>query len=263
MVVLNETILSNLIVLGSRDTTEPDGSDNPFRTLEDCGRINTIHSSNWDATTKKLSTADLIRLIKGLTIAEKFFHWHGGSVAAAIWVFRELLRRNDIDAIRDTANWIFANRSNPYLPFGSTRYNSFEDYEYQNSPEYRSTENLRREQNEKIALEHREAAVQRRKTKLLMHLRRQELTKESSLKRAANLVEMERLGFAERWKRIATDDSVTLDYYPKDWANLSEPQLIEVRSQFASELIDRLNVKSQKEWRVLRRRLTESPGDQQ
>jgi len=71
----------------------------------------------WYGIADTLSDDDLEALIKALTIAERdFVSLQGGSVSGIIWAFRRLQQRKNSDQL---ANWILANTSNYWAPFGA------------------------------------------------------------------------------------------------------------------------------------------------
>ena len=80
--------------------------------------INRKTSVFWKSIAEKLSKQDLENLFRGLVIVERELNWIGGSVAGAIWVFREYKQRF-ADSSIELANWALKNRGrNLYIPFG-------------------------------------------------------------------------------------------------------------------------------------------------
>ena len=75
-------------------------------------------ASEWSEVADLYATPVLAWLVKVLVTAERELRWIGGSVAAPIWLFRAYQQRSDatVDAL---AEWIFRNKGNDYLPFGS------------------------------------------------------------------------------------------------------------------------------------------------
>jgi hypothetical protein len=86
-------------------------------------------AGDWFAILSAFTTKDLERLIKIFVVAEREFDWIGGSVAAAIWMYRTYSLRMDGDP-EVLADWVLRNKGrNDYLPFGSmTSARTLEDY---------------------------------------------------------------------------------------------------------------------------------------
>ena len=96
--------------------------------------INRLHWQTWRQLSLGLSNNELIDLYKGLVKAEKELKWMGGSVAAAIWIYRLIEERN-LDSDYKIADYGFENCDNPYIPFGNSYYGkrTTKDYfEYRN-----------------------------------------------------------------------------------------------------------------------------------
>ena len=75
----------------------------------------------WESIAEKLSKQDLENLFRGLVIVERELNWIGGSVAGAIWVFREFKQRFE-DSSMELADWALKNRGrNHYIPFGESK----------------------------------------------------------------------------------------------------------------------------------------------
>src|ERR1700730_4901662 len=75
-------------------------------------------ASEWSEIADLHTTPVLAWLVKVLVTAEHDLRWIGGSVAAPIWLFRAYQQRSDATA-DSLAEWIFRNKGNDYLPFGS------------------------------------------------------------------------------------------------------------------------------------------------
>jgi hypothetical protein len=102
-----------------RDQLDSD-AQSLLRSVRSLQRINCKHWSWWSEQTEARSLDDCVALAKALTVAENVFRWSGGSVAGAIWVYREVERR-DSGVAADLADWIACRTTNPWLPTGSVR----------------------------------------------------------------------------------------------------------------------------------------------
>ncbi|HEY5533732.1 MAG TPA: hypothetical protein VIL99_02150 [Ignavibacteria bacterium] len=82
--------------------------------------INRLHWKDWDKECDNLKDEELINLLKGAVFIERELNWLGGSVAAGVWIYRNIRKRN-LDKDNKIADWIIKNTKNDYLPFGSLR----------------------------------------------------------------------------------------------------------------------------------------------
>lgn len=97
--------------------------------LSKLDEINRQTNQFWHSEIKNLDDEKLISLFKGIVLVEKELNWIGGSVAGGIWIYKEIIKRN-LDANYSLANWTLSITNNPYLPFGSTNYESKSILEY-------------------------------------------------------------------------------------------------------------------------------------
>jgi hypothetical protein len=82
--------------------------------------VNRLHWNDWEPILEPLKAAGHEALGKGLVVAEETHHWCGGSVAAAIWVYRAFERKFP-EAADALADWMLVHSSNPWVPFGRDR----------------------------------------------------------------------------------------------------------------------------------------------
>ena len=109
---LNKNIITDLIDFG-KDFPE---NINEVRKLFTDDSINRLHWKEWNFFCEKLNNADLIFLFRGLVQVEAKLNWIGGSVAAGVWVYKIIQKRN-LDDHSELANWSSVISKNPYLKF--------------------------------------------------------------------------------------------------------------------------------------------------
>jgi hypothetical protein len=194
-----------------------------------------------------MSTEDLAALIKGLTVAEKQFHWAGGSVAAAIWVFRELQKR-DSGLSRVVADWILVRTNNPYLPFGSHNRHarSVDEYEAWAECAARIAEKDRLKQKEEAASRAARRALRRADAE-----RRQIEGARASQIRRDFLVDFMAKSPLERLVLIAEDAEHPVDYYPPECADVDPEVLVALDPSARQKLVERISARRRGPWKRL------------
>jgi hypothetical protein len=113
---ISDTVINALIALGKQ---QHEGRVDPslIETLRDHDVINRQPWYFWDSIAQQLGIEDLCALTLGLALAERELRWTGGSVAAAIWTFQSLAKRDQATADALVGDLCAVTR-NPYVPFG-------------------------------------------------------------------------------------------------------------------------------------------------
>jgi hypothetical protein len=209
-------------------------------------------ASEWSEIADLYTTPVLAWLVKVLVTAERELRWIGGSVAAPIWLFRAYQQRSDATA-DPLAEWIFRNKGNDYLPFGSmSAARSLAEWRFEQIQRAsRRGAHIARQQAEVDAkaaalLAEHDKAIHRGR---VAQARKQDV--EQLIKRLQALTPEARL------QLIAKDESIPLGALPK--AMISS--LIEAAQQSTSEnrnrLLRRIDRRQSGLWKVLRNRLAE------
>ena len=71
---------------------------------------------------QSLSEDDLCSLIMGMTYAERELTWTGGSVGGVSTLFKYLENTSQQSIYETIADWVIANRGNPFIPYGTQMY---------------------------------------------------------------------------------------------------------------------------------------------
>jgi hypothetical protein len=209
-------------------------------------------ASEWSEIADLYTTPVLAWLVKVLVTAERELRWIGGSVAAPIWLFRAYQQRSDATA-DPLAEWIFRNKGNDYLPFGSmSAARSLAEWRFEKIQRAsRRGAHIARQQAEVDAkaaalLAKHDKAIHRGR---VAQARKQDV--EQLIKRLQALTPEARL------QLIANDESIPLGALPK--AMISS--LIEAAQQSTSEnrnrLLRRIDRRQSGLWKALRNRLAE------
>lgn len=93
------------------------------RELQEYSYVTRLRPEPWLLAADALGEADLVALIRTLTLAERDVRdWNAGSVSPIIWLYRVLLGRCDLADADALADWILTRSQNPYLPFGTNNH---------------------------------------------------------------------------------------------------------------------------------------------
>jgi hypothetical protein len=208
------------------------------------GRINCLHWGEWDALTGPLQIEDVVRLAKALTIIEKMFRWPGGSVAAVIWVFREVARRDNATA-QDLADWILARTDNPFVPFGSRNHGARSLCDLHLAKEGLAAKRSLVAQREAS----RASAGQARKAerKRMAVLRMEAQSRSSAIRRAWEPVFLA-LPPAEQLRQIAHDTEHPLNYFPVECAGAGAAALLQLDPESLQLLRKKLEERRKGPW---------------
>ena len=253
---LPKHVVADLIQIGRESEQDARCLQHRFVGLTSFDYVNRLFYTAWDEATRTLSTDELVWLIKGLTLSEAALHWAGGSVAGCIFVFRELQRRGDSERIAAAAQWVFEHRANRYLPFGSTRYVSYEDYLWQTSEAYAELRRERRVRHEDHERMQQLEACQRRKQAAVDAEQHAARSRSKAELRRQRLADLAKASSIERLDLILNADA-TVDYYPEEWANVPDDLLMTLSAEMRNALVKRLRQARGATWKALKRRLVE------
>lgn len=182
-----------------------------------------------DEITKVMPMEDLMALVKGLTVVERFFNWTGGSVSSVIWTFREVERRN-IKLSEELANWILARTRNPYVPFGRHNHGA------RSVAEYRSLQSQHQEWTARRSQEIRLSEEQAKKERSIKAQQRSEAAQvRNSEIRKSFLKQLDLIPIEKQLEQLAFDPKYPVEFYPT-----------RIPYQTTPEIINNLNVETRK-----------------
>ncbi|MCG3775033.1 MAG: hypothetical protein JW395_1861 [Nitrospira sp.] len=249
--VVPETAVQTFIAIGQHDADDSE-LDSLVACVARLDRVNRLHWSSWNAVTDRMSNDDVLALFRGLIIVEKRLRWTGGSVSAAIWVFRALSDRNDprTDSIAD---WALENSDNPWVPFGSSRGRA------RSLAEYRTQcleKGERRAKNLAIATQADQAAAEWRSTRgpqrtLAAQQRRSPV-------RLSFLEQLSSLPIPAQLDQLARDVQYPVEWYPVSLAAAATTDsLANLTHAIRLLLIQKLKGRRRGPWATFKRRLRE------
>jgi len=220
--------------------------------------INRQHGNTWRELIANLSDIDLISVFKGLVCIEKELKWIGGSVASAIWVYREIQSRG-LDKEYKIADFGLRNSDNPRIPFGGSYYGrrTIEDYlSFQTAKANKS----------KAKADHYEMVLERvRGRKVKRAIAIAELRKLSSEMRGKIRDELKDKYFKatiiEKLDLIASDSKYPPEYYPIEWVTITKEEIKELPTELIKKLYDKLSTKTKGEWKRFAQELKKLDDD--
>ena len=212
--------------------------------------IDRLGWDEWDEVTQPMATDDLVALIKGLTVAEKYHKWSGGSVSAVIWTFRELQRRNR-DLSEQLTDWILPRTENSYVPFGSQNHGATS---YREFTEMECLQGLMRTAGEKERiLAEKEAREQRAVRKKQRH---RSTKHRNSAIREKMIQELRKLPVEEQLKQIAAGTRYSVTFYPTLCAGQARQEILEsLDGEIRLKLLEKMKGKHRGPWGKLKKRL--------
>lgn len=207
----------------------------------------------WQEVSADLSDIELANLACGLASVEARLKWLGGSVSGVIWLFQALVTRNaGIELLDEVAEWILANTSNPYNPFGTQVSLGATNYsEYLKLSSSRSIEISKRiEADEKVeVLAKAERKLRRRMAAAGAAARNTEV-------RARIIESMMDLSLSEKLETIARDPTYPPQFFPGSIAKAATQPVVDALSHDVRlELARRLKGKRRGPWGSFRRRV--------
>ena len=209
-----------------------------------------LHWSAWGVVVERLGSEEHFALLKGIVAAEKTLGWHGGSVAASIWVARSMVERHR-EQWAEVSAWIAANGGhNPWLRSPHQPYTHLGPAEW---GQHVSAERARHAAHRERAAQDQDQARVRRQERQAEARRRdaERLARQTSgtATRAERLARLATLPVAQRLAHAASDLAVGLDYYPATWADDDADALDALGSDALRLLARRSSQRTGRAWR--------------
>ena len=207
-----------------------------------------------------MQTGDLVALTKGLTLAENYRRWIGGSVAAVIWTFRQIQRRDPALA-DEVADWILPLTRNPWVPYGSQNHGA------RSVEEYRSAEQIRAE---RISAGFAEVKNNEENAKVDKHIRKTQrirsATDRDSDIRESFKADLNQMTIKDQLRHLAADQAYSVEFYPTCIANAATEEVVNSLDEDTRlALWKKLKGKKRGPWSKFKRRLlstfSSSPWD--
>ena len=266
--------IEKLIALGAIEDIEAPDKKVLFDRVRQLSYLNRQALNSWSDVCDNLSVPDHLALLKAVTLAEKYFNWKGGSVAAAIWVYRSLENKVDYSASCRIAQWVINNSDNDWVPFGSSVKRSLfsaipeEGYDSGSGSLYFNLslpENIGRADKEEQhnllqskQKKQKEERLNQRKIHQQEHKDRRQwlvLERDAIIEKSKHLTPLERL-------QIVADDPVhPLAFFPIEWASVATSEISRLTDKTKEQLSIKTKLISKGPWEKLYKILLESQGE--
>jgi hypothetical protein len=249
--LLTSDIVGALVKIGRRsdlDALEPDDIPAVIREVD---VINRLGPQSWLAVSSVLPVEDAVSLFKALVIVERVLHWSGGSVAAAIWVFRDLEQR-DWPLSRSWADWALPRTRNGYVPFGRMTAGAKSVAEAEEHWAQRrrcAAEHVVRERLQQ------EEALRRKELRRQAHHQRMDNQHRDVQTRQTTVIQLQEVPAPERLHWIANDDAHCISFYPDAFADVSDDDLAALHVDVLQKLERRTAQSGLPGWKRLYKRL--------
>ncbi len=216
--------------------------------------INRLSRNSWKEKISEYTNDEIINIFKGLVLIEKELNWIGGSVAGAIWVYKEIQERN-LDINYRIADFGLRNSDNPYVPFGHAYYGKRTIQDYFKYIDKVSKENYIKSKQYKKFLKRVTGRKERRK-KAIAELRkispetRKKIREELKIKYSSATI-------IEKLQIIANDTKYPPEYYPIEWILISDEEISKLPIDLKKKLYDKLSTKTKSHWKRFAQKLKE------
>ena len=207
-----------------------------------------INHQHWDTWYKKiddLTDEDLIFLFKGLVHIDRVIDWGGGSVSAGIWIYRKIQQKG-LDKDMKIADYGLNNCANPYIPFGmvTDAKSSKEFYLGLMMKAAKAEAGLEKERKMRQRAEGRKIKRKKAMAELrkLDYETRGQIHKELKEKYSQSSVK-------EKLELVGADEKYPPEYYPTEWALITEQEVKNLPVDLIKKLYDKLSSKTKGPWR--------------
>ncbi len=242
MATLTNKDIENLIEIGQY-TLDEITNTNLIDNMKDKSGINVLHTTEWQSKIASYSDSDIIYLFKGLVLVERELQWTGGSVAAAIWVYRTISERS-LDKDKQIAAFAVKYCYNTYVPFGQNRVlfgweNGWFHSRRIPTGNYNS-DKVSTQREEIRSLGEREREIGRLRE--LSYEERGRIRKELLKKYLSSSV-------SKRLEIITNDKIYPPEYYPYEWVKISDDEIQKLPVELIKRLHDKLSRNTKGEWK--------------
>ncbi len=252
----NQEIIENLISIGEQieiGVCSPDISN-----LVRYSRINRMGKKTRSDEISNSSSEKIISLLIGIIYVERELKWFGGSAAGSIWIFAELLTRNEnIEQIDRVAKWIIKNTRNQYSPFGTQitlgARNYSEYIKLSNERDILIQKEVAKDKDIELeALKQRN--VRQEKRALNAQLR-------SKVERVTLIKRLQGMSVKDQLLLISNDEVYAPTFYPTKCADSATTDIIRTLSNDAKyRLVIKLKGKHRGPWGAFKKRLISESG---
>ena len=239
--VIDHNDVKNLIVLGMGKRT--DCRNIIMKAVNLRKKASTLMNSRDDLLNlaENLTDEDLRYLYMGLIHLERESKYGGGSVSSSIFIYRIIMERG-IDSDHALADYGLKYSSNPYVPFGhhydgEKSYSAYVEHMAQKKKRHVDNEEIQKEMHERA-----QARKDKRKNAIaeLRKINREDL----NVIREKLKEEYADSSIEEKFTVMVNDEKYPPEYYPIDWAVVTDEDIDNVSEKLLHQLYHKLSVKS-------------------
>ena len=233
--------IQNLIVLGMGKRTDSRNVIMRAVDLRKKSKLLMVPSDELLENARILSDEDLRYLYMGLIHLERESKYGGGSVSSSIFIYRIIMERG-IDSDHALADYGLKYSSNPYVPFGN-HYDG--EKSYSAYVEHMAQKKEHRVNNEKIDKEiHERAQARKDKRKNAIAELRKIDREDLKVIREKLKEEYADSSIEEKFTVMVNDGKYPPEYYPIDWAVVTDEDINNVSEKLLHQFYHKLSVKS-------------------
>ena len=239
--VIDHNDVKNLIVLGMGKRT--DCRNIIMKAVNLRKKASTLMNSRDDLLNlaENLTDEDLRYLYMGLIHLERESKSGGGSVSSSIFIYRIIMERG-IDSDHALADYGLKYSSNPYVPFGhhydgEKSYSAYVEHMAQKKKRHVDIDEIQKEMHERA-----QARKDKRKNAIaeLRKINREDL----NVIREKLKEEYADSSIEEKFTVMVNDEKYPPEYYPIDWAVVTDEDIDNVSEKLLHQLYHKLSVKS-------------------
>ena len=213
-----------------------------------------------DKEGRQIGNDKMIALFKGIVLIEYFLGWHFLSLSPGISMYQEIEKRCTESQQREAAEWAVRHSENPYIPFGTRVYRSYDEHKWRTSPEGIAEREAHWAEMERRNQERSRIAKQCREQWRRAHDR---VRDESQKRHAKDLNEICNISALDGVVHMGNDKNerggwrFSLAHYPLEWAQITDAELATLPTATLQQIARRARQRAPtNDWRMMAARIS-------